>query len=239
MSRVAPLGLRFLDLATGATSVTGLAVAAQSTGGAGGSILAQATPSGFYAFSHLPGLRRLEFGAGAGAYWSGIAEDDFREFSLTVDDGQRRFLPFVFTATGPFQGLFDLPCLPVGSIPLFSAPARPVPANLAVVRAELRSGQQPAAHAVLEVGLPGQLLGRGLADALGRVVVFFPYPAIPNVPPKPLVQRQWSVTLRTRFDPDLVHGEVPDLCTVLSQPVAALLALPMATLTYGQELFVR
>ena len=243
VSLVAPLGIRFMDTATGATAIGGLNVAARPAGRPAAAVPAQTTPSGLYAFVHLPGLRDLEAGDGTAAYWSGIPADARRALRVTVDDSQGRFLPCSFSATVPFQGLFDPACLPAdlpgSTLPLFSAPARPVPAGLAVVRAELRSAQRPAAHAMLEVRLPGGLLGRGLADDKGRVVVLFPYPDGPIAQPRPLLQRQWTLTLRTLYDPNLALGELPDLCAVLSQPVASLLASPTATLIYGQELFVR
>ena len=69
--------------------------------------------------------------------------------------------------------------------------------------------------------------------------MLFPYPDSPIAQPRPFLQRQWTLTLRTLYDPNLALGESPDLCAVLNQPVASLLASPTATLIYGQELFVR
>jgi len=221
-----------------------LTVSAQRARWFGLATPAQATRSGFYAFAHLPGLRQLEFGAGTNEYWSSIPDREKRDMVVMVEDAQGRFLPVAFTAVTPYQKLFGLACLPedlpLATIPLFSAPARPAPGGLAVVRAELRTAEGPAVHAVLEVLLADRLLGRGLADAQGRTVVFFPYPASAIGEPVPLLQRKWDITLRARYShkPALKPGGPPDLCAVFAQPVAAPLAPSSATLIYGQELFV-
>ena len=155
--------------------------------------------------------------------------------------------------------------LPQG-VPLLGTPARPVPAGQAVVRATLVDADNaaPAAWAVLEVALDGHLLGRGVADARGEVVASFPWPEPadplpvfspgsppgPPAPPHPLDQARWPLQIAVRWQrglplhrTDPAQPDLPDLCALLTQPLAALsLAhsptepLHEAWLLYGQTL---
>lgn len=152
------------------------------------------------------------------------------------------------------------PRLAPSYVPLFSAPARAVPAGRAAVRATFvrRSNGAPAAGAVLEVRLGTHLLARGIADHRGAVVAMFAYPE-PVTPsatspgggsaPSVSLTNQWwplGITVRYRAThatyPAGAPDALPDLCELLGQPLAAvhtaspLAPLTEATLRYGEEL---
>jgi hypothetical protein len=142
-------------------------------------------------------------------------------------------------------------------VPLFSAPARIAPAGTAAVRADLRDAVTgaPAAWAVLEVSSAGTPVHRGVADERGSVVVLLPYPEPPWHGPSPppgsraLSDQTWSVSVSVRYSPAATSppaGEPPDLCAVLTQSPATLLAMlspssPLGaqTLAFGRELVLR
>ena len=155
--------------------------------------------------------------------------------------------------------------LPQG-VPLLGHPARPVAAGQALVRATLRDADSgaPAAWAVLEVALDGRLLGRGVADARGEVAASFPWPEPadplpvfspgsppgPPAPAHPLDQARWPVQIAVRWQrglplhhTDPAQPDLPELCALLTQPLAALSVatsppepLHEALLRYGQTL---
>jgi hypothetical protein len=253
--RTSPLGLRFWDVATGADVGTGLRVTAYPANNPVLRTEAYRTYSGRYAFRGLPGLHAFETGDGSTAFWQNLPPP--RPFVIEVKDDARCFQPFQFTALVPGRGLFGWKCpqagpalSPDGTVPLYSAPARPVPSGLAVVRAELHvAGQDvPAAWATLEATLNGSLLARGLADDQGRVVLLFPYPEpllleLESPPPgtqRPFTQQSWSLDFTVRYDaPAGPMPRLPDLCQALSQWPAQVEPLASTTLVYGQELVLR
>jgi hypothetical protein len=212
-----------------------------------------------------------------------------RSYSISVTDPQARFLSVRFDATLPYRGLYDIACPFVGSppwqalssraavgagsppavgawvpvVPLFSAPSRPCPAGMAVLRASLRlrpipSGGPvtPASWALLEVTPPGAPPALGLADGGGEMCVIFAWPEpirLQLSPPSPttsLSHQSWTVGVRAYFGSassgsSAIAGpdEVPDLCDVLEQLPATLLAddmtpLVSAPLRYGEETVV-
>ncbi|HEY2902664.1 MAG TPA: hypothetical protein VGL59_18925 [Polyangia bacterium] len=192
-SRVAPLGVRFVDDQNGRVIGDGLQVTAWPS--AEPSRL-RAVPQGrtnvFY-LMNVGGLRDLEFGAGDDAYWAGLPRH--LAFTLEVNDRYGRFLPFRFNTTLPVRGLLRLACgspstpapLPAGAeadgVPLFTAPARSNTPGTVVIRADLwdAANHVPAAWAMLEARTPGARLRgeppvRALADHLGRVALHFPIP---------------------------------------------------------------
>jgi hypothetical protein len=213
---------------------------------------------GVFVLAGVPGLALAEHGAGDDAYWADPPAQTI--VTVDVDDSRGRFLPFSFDADLPARGMFELACgSPPGAdgpIVLFSSAARPVPAGCAVVRADLwdADADAPAAWALLEVQPPGLPPARGLADARGRVAVVFPYPepsgldgSPPSLERRALSAQSWTVQLRAfaAAQADPVPAR-PDLCTVLTQPEATLLAgespatpLTDATLDYGRELVLR
>jgi hypothetical protein len=251
LTYVAPLGVRLLDPATSRPFADGLLVHA------GGRQLF-ANHAGVFVLTGVPGLGAAERGTGDEAYW----DDPPARTTVTVevDDPRGRFLPFSFDADLPARGAFELHCgSPPGTdgpIVLFSSAARAVPAGCAVVRADLwdAHADAAAAWALLEVQAPGLPVARGLADDRGRVAVVFPYPepsgldgSPPSLERRALADQNWTLQLRAFAAPHVDPVPTrPDLCTVLTQPEATLLAgaspatpLTEATLDYGRELVLR
>jgi hypothetical protein len=139
---------------------------------------------------------------------------------------------------------------------------------MAVVRADLWNAQAnaPAAWAVVEACLDGQLHARGLSDARGSLALIFPYPkptdsplASPVASPPvnknvPLLEQTWELTLNAGYAPQSAPpatspAPLPDLRATLDQlnaPPAVLWAdlanleeLAGVTLKYGQELILK
>lgn len=255
---VTPLGLRFRDTVTGETVSDGLVVSHPVTRPPGRAS-ALVTPSGFFAASGFPGLRAAELGAGDDAYWDDPPATG--RYEIEVHDTLGRFHSFRFEAELPARGLFQLACvesysppLGDGAVPLFSTPARTVPGGLGVLRADLwdADADAPAAWAVLEVTPDGGETVVGLADARGSVAVILPYPeptALEASPPSrrlSLAEQTWSLDLRVLYEPASPVPALPDLCDVLGQSEATLVAddsppaaLTNATLEFGRELVVR
>lgn len=251
---VAPLGLRFRDVATGYFVGDGLSVALYQPGKPAGKVQAFANRSGVYVIHHAPGLRAFEQGKGDADFWNNAPPR--KNFVVAVTDAEHRFQPFQFTAALPVRGFFNFVSPTVGSppdmvasIPLFSSPARSVPGGMAVLRADLwdSGGDMPAACAVLEAYIDDRLAARGLADDQGRIALIFPHPAPRpfaissppiNSPPEttgpPLTTQVWPISLRALYEPasplPLLPGEfgpepqLPDLQVMLSQREATLWA---------------
>lgn len=254
ITRVAPLGIRFSDAATGNSAGSGLRVAHR--GGVAGE-----SPSGVYVLRGLPGLGATERGDGTAAFWAHPPVTG--EYRVEVTDPAGRFLPTGFTAAAPTRGLFAPACVfsapetwrpPLLTVPLFSTAARPVPAGMAVVRAQLEQGGVPRPWAVLEVVAPDGKTRLGVADGNGLVTVLLPYPEPPRLnlsaaapATVPLSEQDWTLGVRAYAGPVPVAapGGIPDLCAVLGQPQARLLAdeagtpLTSVLLRYGRELVVR
>jgi hypothetical protein len=249
---VTPLALSFWDPVSNAVIRDGLVVTAYPPNQPEQAVQASVNRLGIYTLRNLPGLRAVENGIGDAAFW--INPPATRTFVVEVQDIQRRFQPFSLTLSAPVRGVFawehgtpESPPQPT-SIPLFSAPARSVPAGMAAVRAELFDPihQQPAAWAILQVRLAGQLLARGLADEAGRLVLIFPYPE-PNLASHiPLTQQVWSLQLQAAYAWSATVPPSPDLEAALAQPSATLwqdsarsLPLTQANLSFGRELILR
>ena len=263
VTRTAPLGVRPWDAVTGRAITDGLRLTELRHG-----IVASANRSGVFVFHDLPGLRESAFGSGDDAYWSALAA--VSRFELELVDTRRRFLPFRFDAAAPTRGLLREQCphassppeVDVPGVPLFTAASRPVPPGLATVRADLWDIEldAPAAWAVLEVTPVGAPAVRGIADERGRVLVLLAYPephwagSSPPAGSRALADQTWDLVLGVRYDPasaspplpDPGAGIAPDLCTVLGQGAATLLAAPSpaapltgATLAFGRQLTLR
>jgi hypothetical protein len=198
----------------------------------------------------------LERGEGNEAFWQNLTTKDF---VIEVNDNERRFQPFQCTASLPVKGVYkwigpvsSSPPTPIESIPLYSSPVRSVPAGMAVVRADLWDGfsDTAASWAVLEASLNHQVIGRGIADAEGRIALIFPYPAprpfaISSPPASPLssppiasslplTEQVWPIRLRALYtpvrpvssppNPFPTKSELPELRFTLSQPEATIWA---------------
>jgi hypothetical protein len=248
---VAPLGLRFIDAATG-QAIGGLSVLAAPTSAPTRRTQAFANRVGIYVASGLHSLGEAERGSGDAGFWS--SPPALRRFTVEVSDQGRRFLPCQFELALPAHGLAVPSCLlpttpsdtePAG-VPLFSAPSRPIPAGLAAVRAEVwdEATGEPTAWALLEVAGAGLPLARGLADERGRGVVIFPYPepelfGIGSTPGgTALLEQRWNLTLRVFSTAHGGWGPAPDLCRVLEQSDTPPRSEVPVTLIYGQEAIV-
>ena len=146
---------------------------------------------------------------------------------------QQRYLPFAFEAS-PARGILKLPCALSSparpqferGLPLFSSPSRDLSIPAAVVYAQLAEigTGRAASWALLAAEIDGQEVGLGLADAEGRVAIFFPYPQPPHLavtsPPTPAERFVWQVSVRAYYLPRAVGTAAParaDLCEVLAQ----------------------
>ena len=249
ITRVAPLGVRFVDDVTGEAVSDGLE-ALYAREGSDAPARAAVNHSGVFV---IRGLGDFERGAGDEAFWASTLPSVTTR--IQVHDALGRYHDTTFDARVPTRGLFAPLCGSPPSppsaemaVPLISTPARIVPAGVAVLRATLRDADTggPAAWALLEVGT-----GRGVADARGEIAVLFPYPRLASFggsPPlstrRPLLDEQWTVTIDAFYD-RLPPDAKPDLCDLLAQRRADTLRslsppTPVAsqTLTYGRELVV-
>lgn len=264
------LGLRFLDVAAGAS--VGADVAVESLNRTSLGLQAEAwpvnaprqktistvAPSGVLAFHGLPGLRELERSS-AKDPWD--VSPPPRDFQIEVIDKMGRFLPCTFTVTAPQRGLAHFaedgspPWVEAGAVPLFSAPSRPIPGAMAVVRAELRdlATGEPAAWALVEASYSsgGSLqTARGLADDAGRVLLMFAYPegqrraygASPPGNARGLSEQEWNIKLAFFHEAIVPVEKAADYGRRLAQPAAAaaggpspLTILTEATLRFAQE----
>jgi hypothetical protein len=256
LTLVAPLGIGFWDTVADMAIGAGLTVVAYPRDNPAHRVPVLPNRSGVYAAAHLPRLREAEQGSGDAAYWQ--APPPRRPFIIEVDDPARRFHPCQFAVDLPMRGLVTLDCAaldsplaspPAGAshVPLYSAPARPVPAGMAVLRASLCDTQsgQPGAWAVVEAHHAGGFLGRGVADAAGQLALIVPWPEL-QVPGPPLREQTWVIQIAAAYSGWATVPPIPDLCTVLNQPPATLWAdsdlhtpLTQVVLPFGQELVLR
>lgn len=184
-----------------------------------------------------------------------------RRLELTVRDAFGRYVPLRMPADVPHEGLFepactfDSPGMPWPHVPLYSAVTRNVPAAYAELRADLRLASNPAAGAAwarIELRLDTDLVGEGVADGRGSVLVLCALPAPrdpplrPSPPAPPDTRSSWTVTLHACWDRDLAQATIPDLCALRRAPEVPLLqslapAVPLGPLLLqaGVPLVVR
>ncbi len=259
VSLTCPLGLRFVDVTNGTLVTEGLGAIAWPAGNPHRRTNSIVTPSGAHAFHGLPGLRTFENSA-ADDPWN--PPPATRQFQVEVSDEFNRFLPCTFTVNAPAKGLAVFaddgspPWIEGGAVPLFTAPWRPVPAGLAVFRAELRdlASAQPAAWAFVEAtysSAGSTRTARGLADNKGRVALMFGYPegqrrAFNISPPgsgRGLAGQEWTLALtffhHSAFPPELRA----DYTFRLAQPpilawrdTSPITPVREVTLLFGREL---
>jgi hypothetical protein len=156
-----------------------------------------------------------------------------RPWVVEVVDTQARFLPLRFVAVLPSNQLHDIALLsppfdsdlPIGGVPLFSAPTRSLPAGLAVLSADLRTAAgTPAAWAIAEAlliernGDVGPTLGWGMADQHGSLFVLIQTPRMRSVAAGP--DQPWTVRLIVRYaaPADGRAPAIPEWDTALRQP---------------------
>jgi len=290
MTYTAPLGVGFWDAASHRLVSDGLAVTVHSLvdGSVVRSRVARAGRSGIFAAQGFDELRTFEAGSGDDAFWA--SPPATREYLVEVQDGLGQFTSFVMHVDIPARGLVMPACVsdlwpmdpaspptsPIASpliekplvyVPLFNAPARVIPARLAVVRATLLDAAtgDAAVWAVLELRYEGMLVGRGIADEEGQVVVAFPFPE-PTTPiasspsgasptAQPLTNQSWPIDVDVRYAAHLPTYAVgttkqpvalADLCEILHQPLTTArtslspLSHPITgdTLRFGEALTV-
>jgi len=243
-----PLGVRFWDDVLQTVISDGLRVAAYPEGNPGVRTEAISNPSGVFVFHGLPGLHSFEFREGQKS-WSDLdpwkAAVSFRPFCIEVRDNLRRFLPFLLKVQAPNKGMviwtrggtISPPERETTFVSLFSAPTRSIPPGMAVLRAELWDPKEkrPAASVLLEATFKGQLLGHGLADEKGCIVLIFPYPEparlqispTPGSPPRnpgivSLRDQEWRIELRAFYKPGTNPNATPDLTMVCDQTAAVM-----------------
>jgi len=264
LARVAPLGVRFWDAVTRAAIGDDLIVTAYRATQPDRRVALTLNHSNTFVLQNV--LRDQEFGAGDDDYWDALPPA--HSWIIEVRDGADRFVPFLFEAAVPQRGPYQFACgSPLefdGLVPLFSSAARAL-AGMGIIRADLCDALQfdprtqkyaPAPYAALEAWYKSKLIGRGLADKEGRIVVPFPYPepinppfTSPPGPRKALTAQSWTIELRAYYAPFLspLTGEsFPDLCAALRQLPATLLSalspptpLTQIEVAYGSAAIVK
>ncbi|MEO6092079.1 MAG: hypothetical protein ABIT04_09750 [Novosphingobium sp.] len=236
-------------------------------------------PSGVWVAHVLPGTGARV--ANDATTWGASATP----YRFAVDDAWGRFLPLRLSAALPFRGAVRWagwsgwtdarrgqarPILLPGAdpatipdyLPLFPGPGWKPEPGLADVRAQLAIREtggalRNAGWAVATVGLGGTTIGLGVADGEGRLVVAFPYPALPDQTPAEAAQGRpliaWSVSVQVHCGElavGLAAGGVPELQSILAQldspPLRALATivgaqapLPDQQLVLGRTLVLR
>lgn len=259
-TRVAPFGVRFVDDATGRNVRDGLSVTLFPRQRPERRCETLLSAGGVYALLRAPGLGDFDRGDGAREFWAAALADPV-DFTVEVRDTLGRFHEVSFGTTLPTPGPFGSGSEPRGAPPRVVLPglaARPVPPAAAVVRADLcdaRAPERPLRHALLRVVYGGTEIGRGLADAQGRVAVMFAHPEPAQARPF-----HWPITLHlhctrplTGFADPAAASPLPDLAALQAQDAgtewqllsewdAALASgttLPPPTLELGRELVLK
>ncbi len=251
--RKAPLGVQFRDVLDRRVVADGLRVDLLDAQRPARPLRLRANPSGVFVAHALPGM-------------NGFAEPDLASpgsdpgrFSLVVHDLLSRYVDTNVALELPSDGLFEPACLSASPydatphVPLYSAPTRPLPGALAVVRADLRlasDAERPASWARVELWLGAARLGIGVADANGSLLLLCSQPAPREPtrrasPPAGFDRMAWDVSLRAYWSPAHRADAVPDLCDIHGQPEVGLLDVrsppaPLATipLRAGEPLIV-
>ncbi len=239
------LGIRLWDPVTDQQIRGGLTVQASPQGRPQAIVHARRSYGDVYTFSHLPGLRAVEYGLEPKAPASPGAQHDY---VVQVTDPRGRYLPVAFLVglPLPYRGVYlsGNAASPTEATPhglhLYSAPGRALPASTATIRGELLHLHDgaPAAHAVVRVQSESGEAWYGLCDGRGRFIVILPYPALTHgfggspssLGHRPLFQQAWPLLLSVFFEPDtqleLTGAQVPDYLSVLRQARAEIYEQP-------------
>lgn len=239
--RPAPIGLRFRDVATGLAVRDALSVTVTPTRNPARKVTLDRNGNGVWFAHRFPGLSDETLATTAD--WGTIAQP----CRVEVADPAGRFQPLVLDMDLPVRGLANWPdwaTLPPGllapltdsddtvspprvvvcpdQLPLFSSAGRASPAPLAEVRAQIARMDTgaPAAWALLTASHAGRVRGIGQADALGRVVIFFPYPERPRpslaTSPPAITDFRWAIDF-TAYWTALPADALPEFGTLMAQ----------------------
>ena len=243
--RTAPLGVQFRDVLDRRVVADGLRVDLLDAQRPAKPLRLHASPSGVFVAHAVPGMNgfdEIEVASPGGMP---------NRYSLSVRDTMGRYVDASVALDPPSDGRFEPACLHASPspedtaphVPLYSAATRPLPAALAVVRADLRLASKPeqaASWARVELWLGTVPLGTGVADANGSLLLLCPLPAPREPmrrasPPVGFERMAWDVSLRAYWHPAHRAESVPDLCDVHAQPEVTLLqarapARPLGTL---------
>lgn len=261
--RYTPLGLRFWDAATDTRVSGALAVRVWLEDDPRQQVSGRPTVGGNVAVHNIPGLSEVErSGVPAGTPPGSLPQ---ATYVVEVKDLDRRFVPTAFRVDLPraergFYTIHEDGSPPEDRPPgvfLFSAPERPVPTQLASVRASMRRADTgaPVAFAAVYAELddggadPAGRLWAGVSDANGNVQILFPYPRVEFVPPpsppsdsRPLSEYTWPLRFRVHSAPDDLDtpdgAEVPDLQSIFDQDPATLIPDASAPSTSSPDLAV-
>lgn len=259
-----PLGIRFWDPIYNTPVREGLQVTLEPTRPRVTPIVGKLTPSGVYAFHHVPGLVNYE------ATGSQITSPPVQQnYVVRIVDLRRRYSDTAFALDLPLDdpgALFGRPVTSpatdyVPGVLLYSSATRRAPPAVAVIRGSLRqlANSRAAQYALIVITDADGRRWSALADAQGQFAALFPYPAPatrssgspPRVSVSPLPQQTWAVSLEVFHTPELpqLHVGLPDYRDILTQPpvgVAQILGSPATllsawsgTLQYGVELVAR
>jgi hypothetical protein len=242
--KVGPFGVRFWDVAAIAPAAGGLSVVAYPQSYPELRVDADVNHTNVYVFNDLPGMRSVENGRGDDDFW--LENPPMIPFIVEVTDPQQRYLPYQFSALMPSHGLFMLGASPLSNtltpdptwLPLFSDPARTMPGPCAVIRALLKddsvasplatADNSAAAWALVTAQVSGAPVMTGLADDRGAVSMAVSYPEPRNSPfasplgpgSLKLSDQTWPLTISVFYSANTGSGPLPDLESVLQQPVA-------------------
>lgn len=237
ITRPAPFGIMFWDFATGAPVGDGLDVTLTLLSRPALTTSLVPNRNGVWVAARLPGRTDAELAATDD--WSTL----LKTYRIEVADTARRFLPLRLDAELPTGGLYewpdwgDFPQAPLrplsdglspphvspGRIPLFSAAERSVGGPLAQVRCELLDAATglPAAWALVTASHGGSVRGLGLADGLGRAILYFAYPERerPSLSSPPAITDfRWALEIAAYYDPPPGPvAEIPDLAQLMAQ----------------------
>lgn len=226
--RISDLGVRFFDAILGSTVKEGLQV--------------HVFPVGF------PHLKRNLVSNLSGTYHlpPRLTSNEATHFAspslhvLTVEDHERRYLPYTLTISLPFKGLFDGGS-GKGHLPLFPNPAYPVTQGLKAYASLRTQTLEPMPWAVIKVtlGANGKAVSAtGLADQNGEVYLSIPYPAYLPQTSKSLLDQSHAVSVQVGWDATQKTHPIPELTGALGANLTSVTATP-TTVAYGQTLILR
>lgn len=229
-SRVAPLGIQFVNAATRRPILETLDVVGYDTAVPSNRIRLFPNRSNVYVLRGIAELRDFETGAGDAGFWDELPAP--APYTIEVRDPAGNYHPFKFTARVPARGVLEWDC--AGSSPPETATAVPMfttrqvqpPPGTADIRAMLYDPERerPARWALLRIMLGGSLLGYAVTDRDGQATVSLPYPEpidlLPGSPlslGQPFTSQTWPIEAAVAYDPALHDETLPDLCALLSQ----------------------